>query len=69
MKKTVNKDAKKKAGVAVKGGSTPMMKQQFTGTQKPGMSSQEHSKSSGTGAKGGNTKMFGKQTVKAVKPA
>jgi hypothetical protein len=69
MKKTVNKDAKKRAGVAVKGGNTSMMKQQFTGTQKPGMSSQEHSKSSGDGAKGGNTKMFGKQKVKAAKPA
>lgn len=69
MKKTVNKDAKKRAGVPVKGGSTSMQKQQFTGTQKPGVSSQEHSRSSGTGAKGGNTKMFGKQTSKAAKPA
>ena len=69
MKKIVNKDAKKKAGVAVRGGTANMMKQQHTGTQKPGVTSQEKGKSSGNGPKGGNTKMFGKQTVKAAKPA
>lgn len=69
MKKTVNKDAKKRAGVPVKGGNTAMQKRQFTGTQKPGVSSQEHSKSSGDGAKGGSTKMFGRQSAKPQKPA
>lgn len=69
MKKIINKDAKKKAGVPVKGGNASMMKQQFTGQQKAGVTSQEHSKSGGTGAKGGSTKMFGKQTSKALKPA
>mgnify|MGYP004446390399 CR=1 FL=1 len=52
----------------VSGGKSSMMKRQFTGTQKPGVSSQEHSKSGGM-AKGGTTKMFGKQTVKPLRPA
>lgn len=69
MKKIVNKDAKKRAGVPVKGGTTSMLKQQHTGAQKPGVTSQEKGKSSGDGAKGGSTKMFGKQTAKTAKPA
>lgn len=69
MKKIINKDAKKRAGVPVKGGTTNMIKQQHTGTQKSGVTSQEKGKSSGDGPKGGSTKMFGKQTVKAAKPA
>ena len=64
-----NKSKGVKSASGAKGGSTSMQKRQFTGQQKPGVSSQEHSKSGGIGAKGGSTKMFGKQTVKAVKPA
>lgn len=52
-----------------KGGNHAMLKRQHTGTQKPGVSSQEQGSSSGDGAQGGSTKMFGKQTVKAAKPA
>lgn len=65
-----NKQLSMKKGSKVPaGGSGKMQQRQFTGQQKPGVSSQEHSKSGGNGAKGGSTKMFGKQTVKAVKPA
>lgn len=63
-----NKQLSMKKGGGVKGGSTSMMGRQFTGAQKSGVSSQEHSKGGGNGAKGGSTKMFGKQTVKPAKP-
>lgn len=64
-----NKSKGVKSGVAVKAGPSGKMQQrQFTGQQKPGVSSQEHSKSGGLGAKGGTTKMFGKQTAKPAKP-
>ena len=52
-----------------KGGSTGMMKRQYTGQQEAGVSSQEHSKGGGGFAKGGSTKMFGKQSVKPAQPA
>lgn len=58
-----------KKGTGAKGGSTSMLQRQFTGTQKPGVSSQEQSKSGGKGAVGGKTKMFDKQTAKPAKPA
>ncbi len=51
-----------------KGGSTGMLKRQFTGQQEAGVSSQEQSKEGGKFAKGGSGKMFGKQTVKPAKP-
>lgn len=60
---------KKGSKVANEGPSGKMMKRQFTGTQKPGVSSQEQSKSGGTGAKGGTTKMFGKSGSKKQTPA
>lgn len=63
-----NKQLSMKKGTGAKGGSTSMQHRQFTGTQKPGVSSQEQSKSGGKGAVGGKTKMFGKQTVKPAKP-
>lgn len=67
--KNVNgmKNSKKSSLDGAKGGKTGMLKRQFTGTQKPGVSSQEQSKSGGDGAKGGNTHMFGKQTSKPAK--
>lgn len=66
-----NKQLSMKKGTKLpnEGPSGKMMKRQFTGTQKPGQSSQEQSKSGGTGAKGGSTKMFGKSGSKALKPA
>lgn len=64
-----NKSKGVKSASGAKGGSTGMQHRQFTGAQKPGVSSQEHSKSGGTAAKGGTTKMFGKQTVKPAKKA
>lgn len=63
------KDSKKKSLDGAKGGKHGMMHRQFTGQQKAGQSSQEHSKEGGGVAKGGKTHMFGKQTVKALKPA
>ena len=69
---TKNVNSKKNSKISsldgAKGGKTSMMHRQFTGQQKPGVSSQEQSKSAGP-IKGGKTHMFGKQTVKAVKPA
>ena len=50
-----------------KGGSTSMLKRQFTGQQPSGVTSQEPKKESGGFAKGGSTKMFGKQSVKPAK--
>lgn len=66
--KNKSKGVKSTTG-AKAGPSGKMMHRQFTGAQKPGVSSQEHSKSGGAGAQGGNTKMFGKQTVKPAKKA
>lgn len=51
------------------GPSGVMMGRQYTGPQKPGVSSQEQSKSSGLGAQGGSTKMFGFSGSKPAKPA
>jgi hypothetical protein len=52
------------------GPSGKMMKGQATGQQKPGVTSQEHSRTKTKGpVKGGNGHMVGKQTVKALKPA
>jgi hypothetical protein len=66
-----NKQLSMKKGVGVQAGpSGKMMQGQATGQQKPGVSSQEHSRTKSKGpVKGGTTKMFGKQTVKPVKPA
>jgi len=69
MKSFKTKSISKKSGMAVNGGNTTMQHQQHTGTQTPGVSSQEKGSSGGFGAKGGTTKMFGKQTVKAQTPA
>lgn len=65
-----NKQLSMKKGSTIpnEGPSGKMMKGQHTGTQKPGVSSQEKSGGKGGGVKGGTTKMFGKQTSKAVKP-
>lgn len=52
------------------GGSGKMMQGQASNAQKPGVTSQEHSRSKTKGAvKGGSGKMFGKQTAKTLKPA
>ena len=66
-----NKQTSMKKGTKIQAGpSGKMMQGQASNAQKPGVTSQEHSRSKTKGAvKGGNTKMFGKQTVTAVKPA
>lgn len=66
-----NKQLSMKKGTKVPAGpSGVMMKGQATGQQKPGVSSQEHSRTKTKGMiKAGGNKMVGKQTVKAVKPA
>lgn len=70
MKTITNKNASKRAGTPIRGGKGSMQKQQHTGQQKPGVTSQESGASpSGIAAKGGKGKMFGKQTSKALKPA
>lgn len=52
------------------GGSGKMMKGQASNAQKPGVSSQEHSRSKTKGpVKGGSTKMAGKGSAKPAKPA
>jgi len=52
------------------GGSNVMLKGQATGAQKPGVSSQEHSRTKSKAcAKGGTTKMFGKSGANPQKPA
>lgn len=59
-----------KKGSVPAGPSGKMMQGQATGTQKPGVTSQEQSRSKDkTPVKGGTTKMFGKQGVKPAKPA
>jgi hypothetical protein len=65
-----NKQLSMKKGVKVPAGpSGKMMQGQATGQQKPGVSSQEHSRTKTKGpVKGGNGHMFGKQTVKTQKP-
>jgi|GEM_PF-4204569 len=68
MKVMKNKQLSKKSGAKVPaGGSNVMMGRQYTGPQKPGVTSQEQSKS-GKWAKGGGKKMTG-QPVKNLKPA
>lgn len=67
-----NKSMSRKQGktVPVAGPSGKMMKQQHTGTQTPGVTSQEKKGSGGGfGVKGGNGKMFGKSGSKQLKPA
>lgn len=51
------------------GPSGVMLKGQASNTQKPGVTSQEHSRTKSKGAvRGGSTKMFGKQTANTAKP-
>lgn len=66
-----NKQLSMKKGTKVQAGpSGKMMQGAATGQQKPGVTSQEHSRTKTKGpVKGGNGHMVGKQTVKAVKPA
>ena len=65
-----NKQLSIKKGAGVKGGSGKMLQGQASGQQKPGVSSQEHSRTKTKGpVKGGSAKMVGKQTAKALKPA
>lgn len=65
-----NKQLSMKKGKTVpnEGPSGKMMKQQHTGTQKPGVTSQEKGASGGKGAKGGSGKMFGFAGSKPKKP-
>lgn len=60
----------KKKGIRVPAGpSNGMLKGQAANQQKPGVTSQEHSRAKTKGAvRGGKTKMFGKQTAKPAKP-
>lgn len=60
---------KKGSKLPTEGPSGKMLKGQYTGTQKPGVTSQEKGASGGKFAKGGSTKMFGKSGSKALKPA
>lgn len=61
---------KKGSGSIKAGPSGKMMQGQASNAQKPGVSSQEHSRAKTKGpVKGGSGKMVGKQTVKALKPA
>lgn len=66
-----DKTLSRKTGTKVSAGPAgKMMKGQASGPQKPGVSSQEHSRTKTKGpVKGGNTKMFGKSGVKALKPS
>lgn len=66
--KNKSKGVKSTSG-AKAGPSNVMLGRQYTGPQKPGVSSQEQTKSSGIGAKGGSSKMAGQQKVKPAKPA
>jgi hypothetical protein len=66
-----DKTLSRKTGTKVSAGPAgKMMQGQASNAQKPGVSSQEHSRSKTKGpVRGGSTKMFGKSGVKAVKPA
>lgn len=65
-----NKSKGVKSGMKVPaGGSGKMMQGQASNAQKPGVTSQEHSRSKGGKPHGGSTKMFGKSSVKTQKPA
>jgi len=66
-----DKTISKKPGMKVSGGpSGKMMQGQASNAQKPGVSSQEHSRSKTKGpVKGGNGKMFGKSGAGKLKPA
>lgn len=68
--KNKSKGVKSTSG-AKAGPSNVMLGRQHTGTQKPGVSSQEQGKEGkmSYAAKGGTTKMFGKQAAKPAKPA
>lgn len=65
-----NKTLSSKKGKTMpnEGPSGKMMKQQHTGAQTPGVSSQEKKPIGGIGAKGGSTKMFGKSGSNPKKP-
>jgi len=66
-----NKQKSMKKGSTVPGGgSAKMLKGQHTGTQTPGVTSQQKKGGGGGfGVKGGNGHMFGKSGVKPLKPA
>lgn len=65
-----NKQLSKKSGTKIPTGGNAMMKGQASGPQKPGFTSQEHSRTKSKGpVKGGTTKMFGKSTAKKQTPA
>lgn len=65
-----NKQLSMKRGKPVPAGGSKMLKCQHTGTQTPGMTSQEARTRGGKGfAKGGTSKMFGFTGSKTQKPA
>lgn len=65
-----NKQLSSKTKKFITAGSGKMIQGQATGPQKPGVSSQEHSRTkSKTCAKGGTTKMFGFTGSKPQTPA
>lgn len=66
-----DKTLSRKSGMKVSGGpSGKMMQGQASNAQKPGVTSQEHSRSKTKGpVKGGNGKMFGKSGSKPLKPS
>lgn len=65
-----NKQLSMKRGKSIPTGGNKMMQGQASGAQKPGVTSQEHSRSKSKAApKGGSTKMFGKSGSKNQTPA
>lgn len=66
----MTKQRSMKRGKAIPTGGKKMLQGQAANAQKPGVSSQEHSRAKTKGpVRGGTTKMFGKSGAKNQKPA